>query len=130
MFYPPSIGDRFAYPDTDHPIGTIERITRDDEGLGLIWLWCGTYCYPWHQCEPVGVWQALAREFVADLSSSTSYTQVTELLAGLGDTDRLTIWNACPAELRARIHELKNESLPSAEPIEIKPTQQQVIVYA
>jgi hypothetical protein len=127
MFAPPSIGDRFAHQNTDHPIGTVERVTK---GNGTIWLWCGGTSYPWHQCEPIGIWQALALEFVADLSSCTTYTQVNDLLAGLSDADRQTIWAACPTDLRARIHQLKNESLPVVEPIEIKPIQQQVIVYA
>jgi hypothetical protein len=128
MFYPPSIGDKFAYPNTDHPIGTIERVTKTSDGT--IWLWAGDYRYPWHQCEPVGVWQALAYGFVADLSVCTTYAQVTHLLGALGDTDRQTIWNACPPALRATIHRLKNESLPAVEPIEIKPIQQQVSIYA
>lgn len=125
--FKPTIGDRFAYPNTDHPIGTVERITKAD---GTIWLWCDGHRYPWLNCEPVGVWQALALAFVADLSTCTRYTQVNELLAGLGEADRLTIWNACPAELRAKIHRLKNESLPVVEPIEIKPIQPQVTIYA
>jgi hypothetical protein len=119
MFQPPSIGDKFAYPNTDHPIGTIERVTKTSDGT--IWLWSGDYRYPWHQCEPIGVWQALALEFVADLLNCTTYAQVTDLLGSLEDTDRQTVWNACPPALRATIHRLKNESSPPVEPIEFKP---------
>jgi hypothetical protein len=119
MFYPPAIGDRFAYPNTDHPIGTIERVTKNSDGT--IWLWSGDYRYPWHQCEPVGVWQALAKEFVADLSDCTSYTQVTELMAGLSDADRKTIWSACPAVLQAHLYRLREQCQPSMSTVEFKP---------
>lgn len=110
MFYPPSIGDRFAYPNADHPIGAVERVTRDAEGT--IWLWCGGTPYPWHLCEPIGIWQALALAFVADLGDCTSYTQVTDLLAGLSDADRATIWAVCPPDLKEQIRLLKTEADP------------------
>jgi hypothetical protein len=107
MFAPPSIGDRFAHPTTDHPIGTVERVTKAD---GTIWLWCDGTSYPWQQCEPIGIWQALALAFVADLDDCTSYQQVTDLLAGLSDADRVTIWAACTPDLKEKIRRLKAEA--------------------
>jgi hypothetical protein len=119
MFYPPAIGDRFAYLSIDDPIGTIERITKTSDCT--IWLWCGGDRYPWYQCEPIGVWQALALEFVADLSNCNSHTQVTELMAGLSDADRKTIWSACPAVLQAHLYKLREQCLPSMSTVEFKP---------
>jgi hypothetical protein len=115
----PKRGDKFAHQSIDNPIGTVDRITQT--GDGTIWLWCQGTAYPLVECEPVGIWQALALAFVADLADCLTYGQVTALLDGLEPKHRQAIWNVTPADLRANIHQLKTATLPPEPPIEIKP---------
>jgi hypothetical protein len=110
LFTNPKRGDQFAHRSIDNPIGTVDRITRT--GDGVIWLWSrgNSTAYPLAECEPVGIWQALALAFVADLADCLTYAQVTALLDGLEPEHRQAIWDVTPADLRANIHRLKTAS--------------------
>jgi hypothetical protein len=118
MWDSPSPGDRFRHDSTTE-IQVADRATRS-KSTGVRYIWCRGNSYPLAECEPIGVWKALADAFVQDLEDCASYSQVTALLDGLAPEHRQIIWDITPPELRASIHRLKTESLSSEVPVNIQ----------
>jgi hypothetical protein len=121
MWITPMPGDRFRHASTPE-ILIADRATRS-KAHSTRYLWCQGNPYPLAECEPYGIWQTLAGEFVADLEGCTTYPQIAWLLDGLADDHKKTIWDACPIRLRAKIHQLKNDWLPSSPTIEFTSVQ-------
>jgi len=119
MWDSPSPGDRFTHPSTPE-MQIADRATRS-QSTGVRYLWCQGTAFPLAECEPRGVWKALAEAFVQDLERCTIYHQVTALLDGLEPEHRQTIWDITPPGLRASIHRLKTESTSSEAPTNTPP---------
>jgi hypothetical protein len=88
------------------------QVEKIGTGRNTTWIMTDGVAYPISECRaiPEGeIGPDLLEAFIYDLSNVTTLEQLTDLTGTLSDNQKRTIWERCPAPLRQRLTELKQQ---------------------